>query len=118
MKRKQYLIGSGCIDKIDTQIKAQQINRSQLMNTLHNEFGIPWQRLWNKCEARLQDMLRLQQKYNLKHVNKLVYSTRDHLTTYGSCHLMNKIKEELVISDESNFRQAAQYLKNAERLIQ
>ena len=50
--------------------------------------------------------------------DKLLYSTRDHLTTYGSCYLMNKIKEELVISDESNFRQAAQFLKNPDRLVQ
>ena len=27
--------------------------------------------------------------------NRLLYSTRDHLTTYGSIHLINKIQNEL-----------------------
>ena len=72
MKRRQKMVGHGCVDKIDREIKRQQIRRSQLIHTLHYEFGVPWQRLFNKCEARLQDMLCLEQKYN---TDELVFAT-------------------------------------------
>jgi hypothetical protein len=72
MKRQQKMVGPGCIDKIDTQIKAQQIRRMHLMHSLHYEFGVPWQSLFNNCEARLQEMLCSKQTYNTE---DLVFTT-------------------------------------------
>ncbi len=79
MKRLK-MIGHGCIDKFDKEIRAQQIRRTLLMNTLHKDYGIPWAQIWNKCEALLEDLLHLKQKYDEPRLNsdsntKLVYST-------------------------------------------
>ncbi len=78
--KKLKMLGSGCIEKLDKEIRAQQIRRTLLMDTLHKEYGIPWAQIWNKCEALLEDMLNLKQKFDKPRLSSgsntiLVYST-------------------------------------------
>ena len=65
MKRRQYFFGAGRVDRKDSAILQRQHAESILRNELHKEFGIPMSRLWNMCEARLIDLLKLHQKYNM-----------------------------------------------------
>ncbi len=76
----QNSVGPGCVDRKDESIVARQVRETILRDTLHKDYGIPWAQIWNKCEALLEDLLCLKQKYDEPRSNtntntKLVYST-------------------------------------------